>query len=110
MLAACVSSRGAVFLPGRADTPLYKSEQRAVATNCIGQRYWRHYAPHLRGTTMRFFVSLILLVLQLGPALTQDQWREFRSESDGFSILLPNNPTIASRRIGNTKAIQTNYL
>lgn len=58
----------------------------------------------------RFAFAFILLALQLLPASAQDQWREFRSDTDGFSVMLPQTPAITSRRIGNTSATQANFL
>ena len=53
-----------------------------------------------------FFVILFLLPL----AVAQTQWREFRSDSDGFSIQLPATPKITARRIENTDATQTFFM
>lgn len=58
----------------------------------------------------RFAVVLVMLTLQFVPASAQDQWREFRSETDGFSVFFPQTPTITSRRIGTTNATQTNFM
>ena len=61
---------------------------------------------------MRIAAGLVslLLALQLMPARAQDQWREFRSDSDGFSIELPQTPTVSARRIGKSEATQTMFL
>ena len=61
---------------------------------------------------MRAMFALIpvLLAMQLASASAQDHWREFRSQSDGFSIALPQTPTITSRRIGSSDATQTIFL
>lgn len=58
----------------------------------------------------RFLTALVLLSLQTGFAFTQAQWREFRSDSDGFSVSLPQTPAITSRRIGTSTATQANFL
>lgn len=58
----------------------------------------------------RFLTALVLLSLQAGLAVAQDQWREFRSDSDGFSVSLPQTPVITSRRIGTSSATQANFL
>jgi len=58
----------------------------------------------------RFAFAAFVLALQLVPASAQDQWREFRSDSDGFSVSLPQTPTITSRRVGTSNASQTNFL
>src|SRR5262249_5009193 len=58
----------------------------------------------------RFALTAFVLALQLVPASAQDQWREFRSDTDGFSVSLPQTPTITSRRVGTSNATQTNFL
>src|SRR5262249_61473606 len=58
----------------------------------------------------RFALTAFVLALQLVPASAQPQWREFRSDSDGFSVSLPQTPTITSRRIGTSNATQTSFL
>jgi len=58
----------------------------------------------------RFLIALVLLALQTGLAVAQNQWREFRSDSDGFVVSLPQTPAITSRRIGTSNATQTNFL
>ena len=57
-------------------------------------------------------IAFVLLALawQIAPAPAQDQWREFRAESDGFTVAMPRTPTITSRRIGKTDATQTMFL
>lgn len=54
-----------------------------------------------------FFVAFVFLA---APASAQDQWREFRSESDGFTVSMPQTPVITSRRIGKSNATQTMFL
>jgi hypothetical protein len=58
----------------------------------------------------RIFAALVLLVFQLGFASAQDQWREFRFAADGFVVSLPQEPTVTSRRIKDTKATQSMFL
>lgn len=58
----------------------------------------------------RVFAALVLLAFQLGFAFAQDQWREFRSDADGFAVSLPQAPTVTSRRIKDTKATQSMFL
>jgi hypothetical protein len=60
---------------------------------------------------MRAIVSFALLTLtQIVPVAAEDQWREFRSDSDGFSVALPQTPVITSRRVGTSNATQTMFL
>ena len=60
---------------------------------------------------MRQFVfAWLMLALQLVPASAQDQWRQFRAEADGFTVSLPQEPTVTSRRIKDTKATQSMFL
>ena len=60
---------------------------------------------------MRAIFAIALLTLtQIASATAQNQWREFRSESDGFSVSLPQTPVITSRRIGTGNATQTMFL
>ena len=54
--------------------------------------------------------ALALLALQFAPAAAQDQWREFRADADGFTVSLPQEPTVTSRRIKDTKATQSMFL
>ena len=56
------------------------------------------------------FAFALLTLMQIVPAAAQDQWREFRSDSDGFSVSLPQTPVITSRRIGTGNATQTMFL
>jgi hypothetical protein len=58
----------------------------------------------------RLLVAFSLLALQSGLAFAQAQWREFRSDTDGFTVSLPQTPAITSRRIGTSNATQTNFL
>ena len=58
----------------------------------------------------RFAFALLLLILPLAPVSAQDQWREFRSDADGFVVSLPQAPTVTSRRIKDTKATQSMFL
>ena len=58
----------------------------------------------------RYLAALVLLTLHAGFASAQDQWREFRSDSDGFVVSLPRTPEITSRKIGTSNATQTNFL
>ena len=60
---------------------------------------------------MRQFVfALLMLGLQLLPASAQDQWREFRADADGFVVSFPQDPTVTSRRIKDSKATQSMFL
>ena len=60
---------------------------------------------------MRQFVfALLMLAVQLAPASAQDQWREFRADADGFVVSFPQDPTVTSRRIKDTKATQSMFL
>jgi hypothetical protein len=60
---------------------------------------------------MRQFVfALLMLALPLAPASAQDQWREFRADADGFVVSFPQDPTVTSRRIKDTKATQSMFL
>jgi hypothetical protein len=52
----------------------------------------------------------LLLVLQSAATAAQPEWREFTSDSSGFSILLPDTPKVTSRRIGTSTATQTMFL
>jgi hypothetical protein len=58
----------------------------------------------------RFAFALLMLALQLAPVSAQDQWREFRADADGFVVSLPQEPTVTSRRIKDTKATQSMFL
>jgi hypothetical protein len=61
---------------------------------------------------MHLIIGLIslFLALQAAPALAQNNWREFRSDTDGFSIMLPETSTVSARRIGTSEATQTMFL
>ena len=54
--------------------------------------------------------AFVALAFCLPHAVGQDQWREFRSEADGFSVSLPQEPTVTSRRIKDSKATQSMFL
>ena len=58
----------------------------------------------------QFAFALLMLALQLVPVSAQDQWREFRADADGFVVSLPQEPTVTSRRIKDTKATQSMFL
>jgi hypothetical protein len=58
----------------------------------------------------RFALVLLTLVLHFVPASAQDQWREFRADADGFSVQFPQDPTVTSRRIKESKATQSMFL
>ena len=58
----------------------------------------------------RLAFALLMLALQLVPASAQDQWREFRADADGFTVSLPQEPTVTSRRIKDSKATQSMFL
>ena len=58
----------------------------------------------------RFAFALVVLALQAVPASAQDQWREFRADADGFVVSLPQEPTVTSRRIKDSKATQSMFL
>ncbi len=58
----------------------------------------------------RFAFAVALLAFQFAPAAAQDQWREFRADADGFTVSLPSEPTVTSRRIKDTKATQSMFL
>lgn len=58
---------------------------------------------------LAFFVCLFA-ALQAWPAPAQDQWREFTSQADGFSIQMPATPTISARRVGTGEATQTTFV
>jgi hypothetical protein len=51
-----------------------------------------------------------LVLLQAVPARAEGEWREFRSDTDSFSVSLPATPTISARRIGKSEATQTTFL
>ena len=58
----------------------------------------------------RLAFAFALFALQLVSAAAQDPWREFRAEADGFTVSLPQEPTVTSRRIGESKATQSMFL
>ena len=58
----------------------------------------------------RFVFALLMFALQLLPVSAQDQWREFRADADGFVVSFPQEPTVTSRRIKDTKATQSMFL
>ena len=58
----------------------------------------------------RLAFALLMLAFQLVPASAQDQWREFRADADGFTVSLPQEPTVTSRRIKDSKATQSMFL
>jgi len=58
----------------------------------------------------RFAFALVAFALQFAPAAAQDSWREFRAQADGFTVSLPQEPTVTSRRIGESKATQSMFL
>ena len=58
----------------------------------------------------RFAFAVVAFALQFAPAAAQDPWREFRAEADGFTVSLPQEPTVTSRRIGESKATQSMFL
>lgn len=60
---------------------------------------------------MRAMLAFALLILaQIVPVSAQDQWREFRAEADGFVVSFPQDPTVTSRRIKDSKATQSMFL
>ena len=60
---------------------------------------------------MRHFAfAVVAFALQIAPAAAQDQWREFRADADGFVVSFPQEPTVTSRRIKDTKATQSMFL
>src|SRR5882672_1593450 len=58
----------------------------------------------------RLAFAFTLFALQFAPAAAQDQWRDFRANADGFVVSLPQDPTVTSRRIKDTKATQSMFL
>jgi hypothetical protein len=58
----------------------------------------------------QFTIACLLFALQLVPLSAQAQWREFRSEADGFAVMLPQEPEVSSRRIKDTTATQSMVL
>ncbi|MEA2876412.1 MAG: hypothetical protein QOF14_1608 [Hyphomicrobiales bacterium] len=60
---------------------------------------------------MRAILAFAMLILaQIVPASAQDQWREFRAQADGFAVSFPQDPTVTSRRIKDSKATQSMFL
>ena len=59
---------------------------------------------------MRRFAFALLMLALLVPVSAQDSWREFRADADGFVVSLPQEPTVTSRRIKDTKATQSMFL
>jgi len=55
----------------------------------------------------RFAFAVVAFALQSAPITAQAQWREFRSDADGFSVMLPQEPEVSSRRIEDTTATQS---
>lgn len=58
----------------------------------------------------RFAFAVVAFALQIAPAAAQDQWREFRADADGFVVSFPQEPTVTSRRIKDSKATQSMFL
>jgi len=58
----------------------------------------------------QFAFAFLLLALQFAPAAAQDQWREFRADADGFVVSFPQDPTVTSQRIKDSKATQSMFL
>ena len=58
----------------------------------------------------RLALGFALLAFQLVPVAAEDQWREFRADADGFVVSFPQEPTVTSRRIKDTKATQSMFL
>ena len=56
------------------------------------------------------FTVALLILAQSAPAAAQDQWREFRAKADGFVVSFPQDPTVTSRRIKDSKATQSMFL
>src|SRR5690242_16552750 len=44
----------------------------------------------------RFAFAVVLLALQFAPFSAQAQWRQFRSDTDGFTVMLPQEPEASS--------------
>ena len=60
----------------------------------------------MRQLVLAFFA----LAFCLASPPAQAQWREFRSEADGISVMLPQEPEVTSRRIKDTTATQSMIL
>jgi hypothetical protein len=58
----------------------------------------------------RVAFAVVLLALQFAPLSAQAQWRQFRSDTDGFTVMLPQEPEASSRRIKDTTATQSMFL
>jgi len=58
----------------------------------------------------RLAFAVVALAFQFAPVSAQDQWREFRADADGFTVQLPQEPTVTSRRIKDSKATQSMFL
>ena len=58
----------------------------------------------------RLAFALVVIAVQFVPASAQDQWREFRADADGFVVSFPQDPTVTSRRIKDSKATQSMFL
>jgi len=58
----------------------------------------------------RLALGFFAVAFCLAPAAAQDQWREFRADADGFTVSLPQEPTVTSRRIKDSKATQSMFL
>jgi hypothetical protein len=57
------------------------------------------------------FSELVMRIIKTAATNTSTvEWREFTSDSGGFSILLPDTPKVTARRIGTTTATQTTFL
>jgi len=52
---------------------------------------------------MRILLSMVVVLVALVavPAQQHSDWREFRSEADGFSIEMPGTPKVETRDLGN---------
>lgn len=57
---------------------------------------------------LRLIGVLIVLCLQLA-ACEDDQWREFRSEAEGFSVSLPQAPATRSKHIEEGNVTEKNF-
>ena len=56
------------------------------------------------------FAFALLTLVHIVPAAAQDQWREFRADADGFVVSFPQDPTVTSRRIKDSKATHSTFL
>lgn len=57
----------------------------------------------------RFALALLAFAFLVVPASAQAQWRDFRSQTDDFSVSLPDEPTITSRQMSDKKSTQSMY-